>query len=182
LLLFYATLLDTLLFPSALQLALLTARRFGLPETIIARAEYLAKYWVDNIVDNSNDAAATSSLEHSSDLPPKASVREVLEELGDRSSVFIPPLNMPPPSYEGSSCVYILELEGPRYYVGETDSLARRLSEHRSRGKEWEVSSATAIKVEGGKSSARTLEYSVIQRLAKQGFILVSDADGRRPR
>ena len=85
---------------------------------------------------------------------------------------------MPPPSLEGSSCVYIVqigeEFGSMKYYIGETDSLARRLSEHRSKGDEWATSSTIAIQVEGGKSSARSLESTMIQLLAKMGFDIMN--------
>eukprot|EP00804_Cyclotella_cryptica_P021527 CCRYP_005821-RA/>CCRYP_005821-RA protein AED:0.19 eAED:0.19 QI:3301/1/1/1/1/0.33/3/3042/229 len=161
-------------------LALLTAAKFGLPESILERAEELSNHWE---VKTPEVYSARSQIHTAA---PKADIIEILEnaaiEVGGKSAVFIPPSHMPPPSLEGSSCVYIVQLgyasNRPRYYVGETDSLARRLSQHRSRGKEWVSSSAIAIRVEGGKSSARSLESIVIQRLAKLGFDLISVTDG----
>ena len=64
------------------------------------------------------------------------------------------------------------------YYVGETDSLARRLTQHRAKGDQWSSLSAVAIQIEGGKTSARNIESLVIQQLAKSGFNLASVADG----
>jgi hypothetical protein len=162
-------------------LALLTAAKFGLPESILARAEELSKYWEVN-----NAPEMSSARSYIDATAPKADIIEILEnaagEVGGKSAIFIPPSYMPPPSLEGSSCVYILQLglasNQVRFYVGETDSLARRLTQHRLRGNEWASSSAVAIQVEGGKSSARSLESIVIQRLAKLGFDLVSVTDG----
>ena len=100
---------------------------------------------------------------------------------------------MSPPSLEGSSCVYILQIGSSdgesskmKYYVGETDSLSQRLAQHRSRkGKGWLSLTAIAITIEGGKSSARNVESLIIQQMAKRGFDLVSITDGlhiRSPR
>jgi predicted GIY-YIG superfamily endonuclease len=78
--------------------------------------------------------------------------------------------------------VYVLQIgedeSKTRYYVGETDSLSQRLSQHRSKGKDWSKLSAVAIQVDN-KSLARNVESLVIQQMAKSGFDLVSITDGR---
>lgn len=164
-------------------LALLTASQFGLPESIIKRADELSKYWDAekaghfiksgvNVIDrypNVNDLQyATSILE---------------ETAGAGSILKIPPSYMSPPSFEGKSCVYILQIGDKkttmRYYVGETDSLASRLSDHRSKGGEWSSLNAIAIEIDEGKSRARNVESLVIQKLAKSGFNMISISDGR---
>ena len=108
-----------------------------------------------------------------------------LKRIGNGSiGIHIPPLYMPPPSFEGTSCVYILQIgddesNKKRYYVGETDSLSRRLSQHRSKGnQEWRQLNAIAIKIDAGKSIARNIENRVIKQMAKSGFNLISIADG----
>lgn len=164
-------------------MALLTASRFGLPESLLARAEELSQDF--------NDYGSTSLIS----LPTRMdssqiNVRELLESAAGttaRKSVFIPPGYTPPPSLEGQSCVYILELGklgNYSYYVGETDSLVRRLSQHRSKGGDWKSASAVAIQVESGKSSARSLESKVIKTMAREGLDLISISDGTsiRPR
>eukprot|EP00571_Detonula_confervacea_P014987 CAMPEP_0172308806 /NCGR_PEP_ID=MMETSP1058-20130122/9291_1 /TAXON_ID=83371 /ORGANISM="Detonula confervacea, Strain CCMP 353" /LENGTH=1533 /DNA_ID=CAMNT_0013021311 /DNA_START=117 /DNA_END=4718 /DNA_ORIENTATION=+ len=163
-------------------LALVTAAKFGLSDTIIKRAEEFSAHWEANTGDHkessvglTNHASSTNTIHH---------VISILEEtVGKGSSTQIPPSYMSPPSLEGTSCVYILLLgdEGSskmRYYVGETDSLSRRLSQHRSKGKDWSTLSAIAIKIEEGKSNARNVESLVIQRMAKSGYNLVSITDG----
>jgi hypothetical protein len=99
----------------------------------------------------------------------------------DTTAYRIPPEWSPPPALEGASCVYILELneDPPRYYVGETDSIQRRLNQHRAKGGPWSSLTAVAFPVSGGKTQARSMESLVIQRLAKAGFELVSVSDGR---
>jgi hypothetical protein len=162
-------------------LALLTASKFGLPESIIQRARELTKYcdaetegqsWESNVKLGQHDTS--TNIHH---------VVSILEETaGKDGCIQIPPSYMSPPSFEGNSCVYILQIGDDerkmRYYVGETDSLARRLSEHRSKGKDWSTLIAVAIKIEEGKSLARGIESLVIQRMAKSGFDMVSIADG----
>jgi len=58
--------------------------------------------------------------------------------------------------------MYILQVGNKkttmRYYLGETDSLARRLSDHRSKGGEWSSLTAIAIQINEGKSKARNVE------------------------
>eukprot|EP00970_Alexandrium_tamarense_P012522 scaffold2946_cov209-Alexandrium_tamarense.AAC.4 len=160
-------------------LALLTAAKFGLPESILKRAEELkgVEY----------DIGSTPSFQYLRSTTPTTNfdrATAILEEVVGQgtASVHIPPSFMAPPSFEGSSCVYILKIGGESnnsmYYVGETDSLARRLSQHRAKGDQWSSLSAVAIQIEGGKTSARNIESLVIQRLAKSGFNLASVADG----
>jgi hypothetical protein len=160
-------------------LALLTAAKFGLPESILKRAEELkgVEY----------DIGSTLSFQYLRSTTPTTNfdrATAILEEVVGQgtASVHIPPSFMAPPSFEGSSCVYILKIGGDSnnsmYYVGETDSLARRLSQHRAKGDQWSSLSAVAIQIEGGKTSARNIESLVIQRLAKSGFNLASVADG----
>jgi hypothetical protein len=161
-------------------LALLTASKFGLPESIIQRARELTKYdaelddfsWETNL--RFRQRATPTEIHHA--------VAILEETAGKGGCIRIPPSYMSPPSYEGNSCVYVLQIGDDerkmRYYVGETDSLARRLSEHRSKGKDWSTSIAIAIKIEEGKSFARSIESLVIQRMAKCGFDMVSVADG----
>lgn len=156
-------------------MALLTASKFGLDDSIIARAEELSGYF-----SGGESSSIYSSLDT---MAPSTNIKELLERSAGntgKKSVHIPPLYMPPPSLEGSSCVYILQLggSGTRYYVGETDSLMRRLSQHRARGEDWKFASTIAIQVSGGKSSARSLESKIIQIMSRRGFDLVSIADG----
>jgi hypothetical protein len=96
------------------------------------------------------------------------------------SSVSIPSSWSSPPSLQGQSCVYVLQLTDPlRYYVGETDNLRQRLEQHRSKGGCWSSSVAIAVSVSGGKTEARSIESRTIQELAHAGFLLHSISDGR---
>lgn len=178
--------------------ALVTAARFGLPADILSRAEALAlcldvdganDYDVANSADelsigHQGNAAARSSS-RATLQQPSASFDEavkVIEEMASVKAVIIPPRWMPPPSLEGTSCVYLLEVGAnpPQHYVGETDSLSKRLSQHRRKGgPEWAALTAAAVAVQKGKSDSRNIESLVIRRLAKAGFDLISIADGR---
>lgn len=78
-----------------------------------------------------------------------------------------------PAGLEGHSCVYVLEVgkgsTPPTFYVGETDSISRRILEHRSeRGSHTNVRIAVA-KVEN-KSQGMLVETMIIKHLKEKGF------------
>ena len=178
--------------------ALVTAARFGLPADILSRAEALA-FYLDDDGAHGNDAATNSAddvpFDHRGDAEvrfsssassqqPSASFDDavrIVEEVASLKPSIIPPRWMPPPSLEGTSCVYLLEVGAnpPQFYVGETDSLNKRLSQHRRKGPEWAALTAAAVAVQKGKSDSRNIESLVIRKLAKAGFHLISIADGR---
>lgn len=169
-------------------LALVTAARFGLPKDILERAAGFATIYSepDTTASPSNMELNTTSLAlvdlHNGQQPIDLSkAQQIAEELTGQLGQIIPPSWHAPPSLEGRSCVYILELEEspPRYYVGETESIQRRLSQHRAKGGAWSSLAAVAIPVTGGKTHARNMESLVIQKLAKAGFQLESTSDGR---
>jgi len=162
-------------------LALHTASKFGLPESIIKRAKELSHHWDadkdDHTGSSVTDYPAASGNTTSNSINHAATI---LEEIVGENSTRIPPSYITPPSYEGISCVYVLQVgdDEKRFYVGETDSLSQRLSQHRSKGKDWSSLSAIAVKVKEGKSTARNVESLVIQQMAKDGFNLISITDG----
>jgi len=164
-------------------LALHTASKFGLPESIIKRAEELSHHWDADKDDHTHTKSSVTDYPAASDTTTSNSINHaatILEEIVGENSTRIPPSYITPPSYEGISCVYVLQVgdDEKRYYVGETDSLSQRLSQHRSKGKDWSSLSAIAVKVKEGKSTARNVESLVIQQMAKDGFNLVSITDG----
>ena len=151
----------------------------------------MAQYW------DSNSGCTTSYPKHTTTRTTVFNIEDTKQLLKDiycslvsasvksvgiqPTCVEIPPKYLPPPSFEGSSCVYILQLgDAPnaRYYIGETDSLTRRLGQHRSRGDEWAGASTIATKVKEGKSFARKIENIMIRKLARKGCDVVSIADG----
>jgi len=75
--------------------------------------------------------------------------------------------------------MYVLVMEGPKYYVGETDSFSKRVSQHR-RNKERSGAYIMVAPIPGGKSDARTLETRMIRAMQSKGFELISAADGLR--
>ena len=141
-------------------------------------------------VDNQRDATAARAESISAiaaSQQPSAlfdDVVKIAEEVARTRAKVIPPRWTPPSSLAGTSCVYILEIGAnpPRYYVGETDSLSRRLSQHRRKGPEWKGLTAIAVPVPGGKSDSRNVESLVIRKLAKAGYDMVSIEDGRNVR
>ncbi len=106
-------------------------------------------------------------------------VTMLVEEISGENTVIIPPRWSSPPSFEGSSVLYVLKV-GQSFYVGETDSLSQRIRQHRSKGGLWSQSSTIAVKVRGGKSNARNLESRIIQKIAQNGFSVLSTTDGRK--
>ncbi len=159
-------------------LALVTAEKFGLPPSILKRASEISSYWDDGL--ESTPSHWSKSFRMNPDIHHATQILEDI--LGEKSSVHIPPSFIPPPSFEGISCVYVLQIgsknDGWRYYVGETDSLSRRLQQHRAKGEEWKSMYAVAIQVKDGKSTARNIESLVIQQMSKRGFCLTSVSDG----
>jgi len=167
--------------------ALKTAARFGIPPEIIQRAEELSSHMKGQIIsDNTGlDSAVEPNLVN--DCPVKvdtdgvllSEVNMLVEEVSKENSVIIPPRWSSPPSFEGSSVLYVLQV-GQSFYVGETDSLSQRIRQHRSKGGIWAQSSTIAVKVNGGKSNARNLESRIIQKIAQSGFSVLSTTDGRK--
>ncbi|KAH9307958.1 hypothetical protein KI387_035869, partial [Taxus chinensis] len=81
----------------------------------------------------------------------------------------------PPPSLVKSSCVYMLQRPDGKFYVGQTDDLAGRISAHRS-VEGWQNVPFLYIKVPG-KSVGRELETLLINKLPLLGIELVNKAD-----
>jgi hypothetical protein len=162
--------------------ALVTAAKFGLPVEVLNRAEALALHLDANIEEVGTYDETKASLEINGRLGLMDAARVAKEIIGDEcNAVQIPPRWMPPPSLEGSSCLYVLEIgtNPPSLYVGETDALANRMAQHRKKGVDWAMMRAVAFKIEGGKSDSRHFESLLIRKLAKEGFDMVSIADGR---
>jgi len=185
-------------------LALVTAAKFGLPDSILQRAKFFGstlddEQSINDLARNENDSeleqeeyddahqeSHESNGKSGTPSEKKKSLQQAMyiaEEIVGKHerAIRIPPQWTSPPALEGRSCVYILELGShpPRYYVGETDSLHRRLLQHRAKGGEWLQLTAAALPIIGGKSQARVVESLVIRKLAKAGFVLESISDGR---
>ena len=188
-------------------LALLTAERFGLPEDIIERARELEEHLPDRLRRSSTSSigeetlnqggyGGTSPVEDSGEFSSKMTsststpspvitecfeqAKTLAERVTGQSSITIHPRWSPPPSFLSKSCVYVLQLayDPPRYYVGETDCLPKRLDQHRRKGDVWLNSRAVAMVVES-KTEARAQESLLIQELAQAGFSMESITDGR---
>mmetsp|Transcript_24009 Transcript_24009/g.23059 ORF Transcript_24009/g.23059 Transcript_24009/m.23059 type:complete len:420 (-) Transcript_24009:261-1520(-) len=189
-------------------LALITASRFGISESIIKRASHFSSY-VDTHVHRANESSSDSDpcvlISPSEDesknisnqpLNDKHSELKYITELVEKSTGekprFIPAKWISPSSLEGYSCVYVLQIRyknngvnndtKSRFYVGETDRLSQRLHQHRSKGSEWAMSNAIAVNVPGGKSEARNVESILIRKLVDAGYDLISTTDGRKIR
>ena len=178
-----------------------TARKYGIPETILERARVLG----GNFDETCRGGGREGGREGGRTLE---GVEEVLTDVLERyygSSSFsssrppsFPPFHRvssgfdPSPSLEGNACLYILFLRSspssslpPSFYVGETESVRQRLAQHRARfdggregGKEGGLE-ALAVPL-SSKSEARVLEGLMINAMIERGFPLWSDKDGRR--
>jgi MutS domain V/MutS domain I len=163
-------------------LALVTARRLGLPKSVIDRALTFSTILSEKA---SSDAINEESIPayHGFKKKMLSDVMQVVALIQNEgiNPVFIPPTWRSPPSLEGGSCVYILELQDncSRFYVGETDTLSQRLQQHRSKGSMWSNAAAVVYPMKGGKSQARHMESLIIRKLASEGFDLISVSDGR---
>ena len=160
-------------------MALMTAARFGLPESILARAETLGEYLPDKISHTGENVEPAAA--HDSSECGLADLTQTVREIAGVETVSIPPLWSPPSYLEGRSCVYLLELaeDPPRFYVGETDSLTKRLSQHRAKGDPWKRAKSLVFEAPD-KSHARDWESHLIRKLAQNGVDLISVRDGRR--
>jgi len=175
-----------------------TAARFGIPDNIIERAQELSSHMLlrdtskiphrkqvssdqSSMIENEgNEKGADNSFcADSFTADSFSAVAELVEEISGARPVLIKPRWSSPPSYEGSSVVYVVQVGG-WFYVGETDGLSQRIRQHRSKGGDWAVSAIMAVKVEGGKTNARNLESRLIQKIAQNGFGLMSTTDGRK--
>ena len=132
--------------------------------------------WAATILDV--EAAAQADEQRKSQL---CAAGEVLRALsGSDHLVQVHADWQPPPRLNGRSCVYVLQLgakEGaqvsgsavaPALYVGESDSIGRRLQQHRRRHAERLVE-CVLVEVES-KSAARELEARTIRRLKELGL------------
>jgi hypothetical protein len=161
-------------------MALVTAAKFGVPRKVLERAQFFERVLGGAALHQPNqDSIAGDSI--ASCVPDSLHmVQRIVEDVSGVAAVSIPSSWSSPPSLQGQSCVYILELKDPvRYYIGETDNLRKRLEQHRAKGGCWSRSVAIAVSVSGGKTEARSIESRMIQKLAQAGFLLQSISDGR---
>jgi predicted GIY-YIG superfamily endonuclease len=101
-------------------------------------------------------------------------VRKIIEETTNRETVFVRSEWSPPASFEGTSCLYVLIMdEGQLLYVGESDSIAKRLKQHR-RDKKKATAHALLVAIHEGKTEAREQETTIIRELASRGYNLLN--------
>jgi hypothetical protein len=131
-------------------MAIVTARAFGLPDSLCSRAEELGDIF-DNEGKTLVPAYANLAAPVSSPDPTnvKSLLRGVLADFQSRQQcdtkdvglyefVYIPHSSATPAYLEGQSCLYVLEIEGAKadseeriVYVGESESIAKRLKTHK---------------------------------------------------
>lgn len=181
-------------------MALVTAAQFGLPDSVLARAEALSTHLPsDHASANFGTNKPFSEMDARKERASKEhltknekgqkydmdSVIELVLSLSGQVPFSIPPTWCPPAALAGQSCVYVLRLnsdKGPQYYVGETDSFQQRLRQHRAKRGDWSSVDCVAFPVASGKSEARAIENLLIKKLASEGYPLKSSFDGRTTR
>ena len=166
-------------------MALVTAAQFGIPTHVIERAEELSSFLPNGSASDTTPLPALARRTVSD--PGSASIEEIehmVESIsGSKACQVLPGWNVPA-SYDGKSCLYILRLQSspPRFYVGESDDVRKRLLQHRLKGPSWKEATALVVEAPFGKSEAREWETLAIRKLAARGYRLESIADGRRLR
>ena len=173
-------------------LAVVTAREYGIPEDLLARAEALALHYdgrpggpaaAGGAEGEPGGAAASGARPEGAAALLGAAVEAAERMLGGTFSL-VPEGFDAPPALEGLSCVYVIAAREPgrpaALYVGETDAMQQRLGQHRAamaRRGLVEVSCAAVGMPD--KSRAREAEAALIRGLAEDGWPLMSDHDGR---
>lgn len=159
-------------------LAFETAAKFGLSDPIISRAKEFRMNFVTSGLGDSLIRNPFQNQPFSSELVE--TVKRIIEHTTKREAVYVRSKWPPPPSFEGSTCLYVLVMDdGQLLYVGETDSISKRLTQHR-RDKKKATAHALLVAVSEGKTEARDLEAIIIRELNSRGFNLLSTVDGRR--
>jgi MutS domain V len=129
-------------------MALITAAKFGLPAEVLHRAETLGSYLPEAIANSSDDdsinGVASWPLNGAQEVNGDRNglamamnsaeiAQSVLQDVTGQQLATIPAQwNVPPALAEGTSCVYMLQLddhaeEQPRFYVGEVSSSRVRI-------------------------------------------------------
>lgn len=174
-------------------MALVTAKKFGLPDEVIGRArEFQGLVGLgggrDGREENNKGEEEVVVTRELGDVPilDLGAACNVLETASNSSAISLPAKFTPPPYLEGRSCVYILEVpgtvegEGNMFYVGESDGVGGRIEAHRRKrvkGLSWANCHGKIVEVDGGKGQARRLESEVIRRMERMGFGMISVAD-----
>ena len=159
--------------------ALKTAAKFGIPRNVIERAEALSVH-INSSANISGKASPTKQIKFKTNLCRNDHLERapiILNELSGKEAVRIEPYWSSPPAMEGVSVVYVIVVKDS-FYIGETDSLSKRIRQHRSK-RGWEDSIIFAVRVDGGKSNARNLESLLIRRFVSENLPLISTNDGK---
>jgi len=174
-------------------LAIRTAQHFGMPNAVLARAESFSEFLplterlislatplpgeASALPGGEGEGEGTALPNHSAD-DAECEIVRIIQSLTGQKALSIPPKWTAPPSMECGSCLYVLDFDNRKCYVGETDNLEQRLRSHRSKGGQWSTFRAFAVPV-NNKSKARSLESRLIRQFARDGFHLESIWDGR---
>ncbi|KAI7747625.1 hypothetical protein M8C21_024620 [Ambrosia artemisiifolia] len=180
-------------------LAFETAKKEGVPEAIIQRAEqlYNSVYNVDlskgfHEVCNKPTGVQEVTISPANEITNQMEkfwkdVENVVcitchKKLSSKTKatmrcVLVRPREQPPPSTIGTSSVYVILRPDKKLYVGETDNLEGRVRAHRS--KPGMQDALFLYFLVPGKSLACQLETLLINQLPNHGFKLTNITDGQ---
>jgi MutS domain V len=160
-------------------LALITAKRFGVSNEILQRAEDLSAHLPEaSFAHYPNEPTEGGSYPDKLVTP---NISDIVEHTTGQRVIEIAPGWSPPAAYNGKSVVYALKLntKPTRYYVGESDNIRKRIETHRAKNDGYYNAVVYIALAPLGKSQARMWEYKIIRKMASSGFLLDSVADGR---
>ena len=161
-------------------LALITAKKFGIPFDILQRAEALSVFLPTSDDPEHSERNMTVQLPYPK-LNGMPDISNIIETTTGQSFVEVAPGWSIPAAYNGKSVVYVLKLQTnpTRYYVGESDNIRSRIEKHRTKGSGYNNAVAFITIAPLGKSQARMWENRLIRKFASSGVPLDSVADGR---
>eukprot|EP01034_Spumella_vulgaris_P021895 gene21895-27972_t len=176
-------------------MALVTARQYGIAESLVRRAEEIGLEFDDahQYSVSTYEMESSGSLNGSCTKPGRSEKYDLERDISPLLTSLLPSKsssNEPvliasnfeaPASLEGQSCVYVLHIHKQncqsKLYVGETESVRQRLARHRAQHAQdgWSVD-CLAVPV-ASKSSARSVETRLIKVLKRDGYYLHSGSD-----
>lgn len=155
--------------------AFYTARKMGVEEKIIQRAQEIAKTYESLSGTVSQKFLREDSIENFLHQP-RLVIKEMLANAANLDVKKVKHLEkneIPPLSDVNCSIVYILKTENNFFYAGESDNFLSRVEAHRSK-KNCEFFYVT---IKEGKSQARQVEQQLITKLKNGGFPMLSIND-----
>ena len=142
-------------------MALMTCRKFGIPNSIINRATDLMKN--DNLHFHYKHHSVTKTIE------------KIATDITGKSPVLVNENTLIPPLYTSSPCVYIINEQDGVWYCGETQNVIHRRQQHQNNKRSGNI----MIFPVSNKSEARLFETKIQLACIKNGIRLTSISDSK---